>query len=114
MAIADRNVVLIGMMGSGKSTCGRLLAERLGWGFWDNDEALQEATGMTAAELQRLRGQAALHVIEHRLLRAGLEARMSAARLPAYERLADVTVDVASDPRVTCDRVMAALTARAD
>ena len=39
--------------------------------------------------------------------------QMSAARLPAYERLADITVDVASDPKVTCDRVMQALRARA-
>jgi shikimate kinase len=39
--------------------------------------------------------------------------QMSAARLPAYERLADITVDVASDPKVTCDRVMQALQARA-
>jgi shikimate kinase len=37
--------------------------------------------------------------------------QMSAARLPAYERLADITVDVASDPQVTCDRVMQALAA---
>ena len=39
--------------------------------------------------------------------------QMSAARLPAYERLADITVDVAPDPTVTCDRVMQALQARA-
>ena len=38
--------------------------------------------------------------------------RMSDARLPAYERLADITVDVAPDPQVTCDRVMQALQAR--
>jgi hypothetical protein len=37
---------------------------------------------------------------------------MSDARLPAYERLADITVDVAPDPQVTCDRVMQALRAR--
>src|SRR5690242_4115904 len=72
MDIATRQVVLIGMMGSGKTTCGRLLAKRLGWGFWDCDEALLEATGSTAAALQRSRGQAVLHAIEHRLLRSAL------------------------------------------
>jgi shikimate kinase len=170
MDIANRQVVLIGMMGSGKTTCGRLLARRLRWGFWDCDEALTESTGSTAAEVQRSRGQAVLHAIEHRLLRnallthtdtvfaaagsvvlkpsllastltvwlridvaqeeqniahSGQEHRplpedpiavlqkMSAARLPAYERLADITVDVAGDPNVTCDRVMQALAARA-
>jgi shikimate kinase len=73
MDIANRQVVLIGMMGSGKTTCGRLLAERLGWGFWDCDEALMESTGSTAAEVQRSRGQAVLHAIEHRLLRNALQ-----------------------------------------
>ena len=171
MDIANRQLVLIGMMGSGKTTCGRLLARRLSWGFWDCDEALTESTGSTAAEVQRSRGQAVLHAVEHRLLRSALQTRtdtvfaaagsavlrpavlsgvltvwlrtslqqeeqqiagsgqqhrplpadpiavlqqMSADRLPAYERLADITVDVASDPNVTCDRVMQALAARAE
>ena len=38
--------------------------------------------------------------------------RMSDARLPAYERVADITVDVAPDPQVTCDLVMQALRSR--
>jgi shikimate kinase len=166
MEIAYRHVVLIGMMGSGKTTCGRLLADRLGWSFWDNDEALMEATGSTAAQLQRSRGQAVLHAVEHRLLRAALQVhtdtvfaaaasvvlrpamldgeltvwlrarpaqeeqniarsgqqhrplptdalavlqRLTEARLPDYERLADITVDVATDPDVTCDRAIEAL-----
>jgi shikimate kinase len=70
--IDDRPVVLIGMMGAGKTTVGRLLASRLGWKFWDNDEALEAETGMTADALQRRRGQAALHQTEDRLLREAL------------------------------------------
>ena len=66
------HVVLIGMMGTGKTTVGRLLATRLGWGFWDNDEALREETGRTAAEVQHEQGQAALHQLEERLLREAL------------------------------------------
>jgi shikimate kinase len=67
--LGNQHVVLIGMMGAGKTTVGRLLAKRLGWGFWDNDEALQNETGHTAAEFQRERGQPALHQVEDRLLR---------------------------------------------
>lgn len=67
-----RHVVLIGLMGVGKTTVGRLLATRLRWSFWDNDEALEAATGNTAAQLQRERGQRALHEEEHRLLREAL------------------------------------------
>jgi shikimate kinase len=69
----DRHIVLIGMMGAGKSTVGRLLATQLGRPFWDNDDALLEATGKTAAELQRLENQAALHRWENRLLAAALQ-----------------------------------------
>jgi len=75
MKIPYRNLALIGMMGTGKTTVGQMLATRLGWSFWDNDEALRTATGLTAAELQRERGQAALHEIEDQLLREALEGR---------------------------------------
>ncbi len=72
MTLRYRHLVLIGMMGTGKTTVGRLLAARLGWAFWDNDEALRRVSGQTAAEVQNARGQAALHEIEDRLLREAL------------------------------------------
>lgn len=39
------NVVLIGLRGSGKSTCGKILARKLGWPFLDSDELVQERAG---------------------------------------------------------------------
>ena len=72
MRIPYRHLALIGMMGTGKTTVGQMLAARLGWPFWDNDEALERATGMTAAELQRASGQSALHEVEDRLLSEAL------------------------------------------
>jgi shikimate kinase len=68
----NRQIVLIGMMGVGKTTIGRRLADRLGWEFWDNDEALGEATGRTASEVQQTDGQETLHRLEDRLLRSAL------------------------------------------
>jgi len=44
-------VILLGMMGSGKTTVGRELAARTGWPYHDNDAMLEEATGRTAREL---------------------------------------------------------------
>ncbi|MBV8991207.1 MAG: hypothetical protein JO372_21835 [Solirubrobacterales bacterium] len=72
MSTGNNHVVLIGMMGVGKSTVGRLLAARLGWDFWDNDEALSATTGTTAAELQLASGADVLHATEGRLLREAL------------------------------------------
>lgn len=67
-----QHIVVIGMMGVGKTTVGRLVAARLEREFWDNDTALAAATGQTAAEVQRTRGQPALHAIEGVLLRHAL------------------------------------------
>lgn len=70
---AERHrLVLIGMMGAGKTTVGRLAAARLGWAFWDNDEALFRATGKSAAQLEHESGLSALHHTENRLLRQAL------------------------------------------
>jgi len=50
-------ILLIGMMGSGKSTVGRLLAERLGWPYLDSDEQVEARTGKTVPDLFAERGE---------------------------------------------------------
>jgi shikimate kinase len=55
-------------MGSGKTTVGRALARRLGWGFVDMDERIEERTGQTIAALFAERGEAAFR--EEELLAA--------------------------------------------
>lgn len=49
--LLDRPIVLVGMMGAGKSTVGRRLARRLGLPFVDSDVAIEEASGSKTAEL---------------------------------------------------------------
>lgn len=49
-------IYLIGYMAAGKTTVGRLLAERLGWHFVDLDEAFAEIHGLTPAEYIREEG----------------------------------------------------------
>lgn len=51
------NVSLVGMMGSGKSTIGRLIAGRTGMTFVDVDSIIEEETGMTVSEIFREFGQ---------------------------------------------------------
>jgi shikimate kinase len=47
----DRPIVLVGMMGAGKTTVGRRLAERLGLKFHDADLEIEKAAGMSVADL---------------------------------------------------------------
>ncbi len=47
----DRTIVLVGMMGAGKTTIGRRLAPRLDLPFFDADEEIEKAAGMSISEL---------------------------------------------------------------
>ncbi|HIS03561.1 MAG TPA: hypothetical protein IAA75_06620 [Candidatus Pullichristensenella avicola] len=58
------NLVLVGMPGSGKTTLGRALAERMGRPFVDCDEEIERAAGMPIPEIFRTRGEAAFRALE--------------------------------------------------
>lgn len=65
-------VVLVGMMGSGKSSVGAALAARTGWPFIDNDQLLERATGRTARQLLEREGERALRAAESDALRTAV------------------------------------------
>lgn len=64
----DRPIVLVGLMGAGKSTVGRRLARRLGLAFVDSDEAIEDAAGFPAGELFERYGDADFRDGERRLV----------------------------------------------
>lgn len=63
-----QNLVLIGFMGSGKSTIGRLVARRMGFQFLDTDQLIVDRVGMAIPDLFALRGETAFRALETSVL----------------------------------------------
>jgi shikimate kinase len=57
-------ILLVGMMGAGKTTTGQLLARRLGWGYRDSDADVEAATGLTVPDLFSRDGEPAFRNAE--------------------------------------------------
>ena len=69
------HLVLVGMMGVGKTTVGRIVAARLGQQLVDSDAVIQAATGRTVREIFEHDGEAAFRVLERDALREALERK---------------------------------------
>lgn len=72
-ALGDRSVVLVGMMGAGKSSIGRRLATRLGLTFVDADTEIEMAAGMTIPEIFAKHGEPYFRAGEARVIARLLE-----------------------------------------
>ncbi len=66
--LADRSIVLIGMMGVGKSSIGRRLGTRLGIPFVDADAEIERAAGMSIADIFARHGEEAFRSGEARVI----------------------------------------------
>ena len=75
--LGARAIVLVGMMGSGKSSVGRRLATRLGLPFVDADTEIETAAGMTIPEIFSQRGESEFRDGERRVI-----ARILTTRAP--------------------------------
>ena len=62
------NLALIGFMGTGKTTVGRLVAEQLGFEFLDTDELIQSRTGRTIADIFAKEGEPAFRALEKQIV----------------------------------------------
>lgn len=72
-ALGPRSVVLVGMMGAGKSSVGRKLGQRLALAFVDADVAIEEAAGMSIPDIFETRGEAEFRAGEARVIARLLE-----------------------------------------
>jgi shikimate kinase len=63
-------IYLTGFMAAGKTTIGRMLADRLGWHFMDLDELIETAEKATIASIFETRGEEEFRRVEHRIMQA--------------------------------------------
>ena len=79
-----RAVVLIGFMGAGKSSVGRILGEQLGWTFEDLDERIERREQWSVPEIFREFGESGFRRVEHAALKEVVrELRAGATRIVA-------------------------------
>ena len=68
--LAGRSLYLVGMMGSGKTSTGRPLAERLGYGFVDADAVIEQAAGCSIPDIFDRDGEAGFRSLESQVISA--------------------------------------------
>ncbi|NNC00766.1 shikimate kinase, partial [Corallococcus exiguus] len=66
--LGDRSLVLVGLMGAGKSTVGRRLSQKLGLPFRDADHEIEAAAGMTIPDIFAIHGEAHFRDGERRVI----------------------------------------------
>jgi shikimate kinase len=86
--VGSERVFLVGMVGAGKTTVGRALAERTGWPYVDNDDLVRQLTGRDPEEIDKTDGEDVLHLAELRALDVALEMEP-----PVVVGVAGVVVD---------------------
>lgn len=113
----EKHLVLVGMMGAGKTTVGRIVAERLGRPLIDSDEVIESRAGRSVREIFAEDGEDAFRSLETEVLRDALAATEPAVIAAAggvvlrednRRALAESDARVVwllADPEVVLDRV---------
>jgi len=114
----DGPLAIVGYMGSGKSTVGRIVADEIGWGFVDLDREIEHWAGRPIPEIFSTSGEGCFRDLEHHVLLDALDGadeRVVACgggvvvRPENCERLKSVaTVFLEEDLRILFDRTRGA------
>ena len=77
----NKKIVLVGMMGSGKSTIGYLLSKKLGLKFIDTDHAIEKETGEKIVNIFKFQGEENFRKIEEKITLKILKSQNSVIAL---------------------------------
>lgn len=69
----DKPIVLVGLMGAGKTTVGRILADMLGWPFYDSDDEIVRTAGKSISAIFEEEGEPAFRELERITIRGLLK-----------------------------------------
>ena len=86
------NLILIGMMGSGKTSIGRTIGENLGWKHLDTDKMIEDMQGMTIREIFDRYGES-----HFRSLEAKLVEQLKTVESTVAEQLAAISAEILKD-----------------
>ena len=104
-----RNLVLVGMSGTGKSRVGRLVAERLRWRFVDTDLEIERSSGRTVQESVVTEGEPAFRALEREVV-----ARVAQRSGAVIATGGGVILDVASREALFAGNLVVCLEASAE
>jgi len=120
MIAPDQHLVLVGMMGSGKSTVARVMAERLHRVVLDSDDMIERRTGRTVRDIFATDGETVFRSIETEVLHEALQSTepciiaaaggvvLSEANRAALRSSGARVVWLCADPATLVDRVRGA------
>tara|TARA_E500000331_G_C17236685_1_gene705151 strand:+ start:1336 stop:1851 length:516 start_codon:yes stop_codon:yes gene_type:complete len=69
------NIVLIGLMGAGKTTVGKKLAHRIGWSFVDTDQLVEKRCGTTISVIFEVEGEKGFRAREQKIIEEVMNKR---------------------------------------
>lgn len=98
---AGRTIALVGLMGAGKSTVGRRLANRLGRPFFDSDDEIEKAAGLSVSDIFAMHGEAEFRRGEHKVLARLLDGEPHVLATGGGAYLNPLTRDLMREKAVT-------------
>ena len=93
----DRPVVMVGLMGAGKTSVGRALARRLGIPFVDSDKEIELAAGCSVVDIFSMYGEEEFRRVEQRLIEPGADEPQDHAQKQCQHEPFEIDPEVAEE-----------------